>query len=244
VADATPKALMIGDEPVQLTSFSAYKMIEATEVLARILKAVPDLTDQVADFRKNYAERHAATLDRATVEFQYPAKAAGVSDAAWEAVGQKLTMPGDASMPEQIMGVFPQILEAAKRELFDLLAVVMTPSSAFETGDAAGETTAQITAENRRKIMHKATVRQLVQLILAAADHLQGEIDGAASKEDLGKLLGLFGLQMTEEGQAESQQQSDAPASSRASRTRSPAGRAKKSSTASRGASSSRSAKG
>jgi hypothetical protein len=239
-----PKSVTLGERSVPLPRFSVYKATEAGALVAEIMTAYPQLVERAESFQREYAEKNATVIDRATAEWRYEEDAKRVSPEGWEASGNQIRLPGVPSGEEIFMAVFPEAYRLARGKVLQLLALLICENKRLEDADLQGEDiyppetgdkTQCALADAYKVLVHEAQVQQLVALVMAAKELLQEQFAELPqeTRDELGKLLGALPFQRTIES---SPPQNGEGTSSTDSPKRSPGGRAKKSSTASRGA--------
>lgn len=236
------RSVTVGEDRVELHRFSAYKMLEVTEVLARIGDSVPEVLDHLAEFIGSYEVKHGPRMQRATAEFTYGDSALKVSEKAWESAGDYLQMAAEPSKEERVAAIFPLAFRKAREHTTSLLAIVACTNREFEDADERGENIyadGGLVDQRRRKILHRGTTAQMVELLSAAIDVCRDELK-TVDGDKVGKIMDLLGWTRGDAASAQgsSGSKNAAPPSSSASPRPSRAGRARKSSTGSPGASS------
>lgn len=214
----------IGDAPATISKLNGFKAAEALGIISDITEAAPNLLHELADFTRTYELEHAQRMPRAAAEAKFPQQARNVSEEAWKASGNELVVPEPPGVEEQIAFALPKVYKVARESLIDLLALLITPNSELESidaegGDLYGKDGAL--AEQRRKLLHDASLEQLVDVAATAGEVLREQlksIDGG----QLGKLLEVFGLKTGAKttaaaSPAPSEPSASAPASSSAS---------------------------
>lgn len=187
-----PDTVHVGDRDITIADFSAYKFLEATDLLARILEIVPELDADVEAFVKSHAARTAIRIDRATAEMRYGGVAKQISEETWEKTGQRMTIEDEPSGFQIAMRVWPKIQRHARKDAEWLLALIATANSELEEADEAGVDLyghdGPVT-RSRRFIVHNGTPSQAAMLIVAAAEVLWAEIEAGSVMDELGKLM-------------------------------------------------------
>jgi hypothetical protein len=206
----------IGDANATISKLNGYKAAEALGIISEITEATPGLLHDLADFTRTYEREHAQQMPRAAAEAKFPTQARNVSEEAWAAAGNVLAVPEPPGIEEQIAFALPKVYKVARESLIDLLALLITPNSELEKYDAEGEDLygrEGALAEQRRKLLHDASLEQLVDVAAGAGDVLREQlraIDGG----QLGKLLEVFGLKTGQPSPSPSSPEPSAPSAS------------------------------
>jgi hypothetical protein len=186
----------IGDAPATISKLNGFKAAEALGIISEITEQTPTLLQDLAEFTRQYETDHAQRMPRAAAEARFPQQAKNVSEAAWEASGNELVVPEPPGLEEQVAFALPKVYTVARESLIDLLALLITPNSELEQADADGRELYGkdgALAEQRRKLLHDATLEQLVEVAAAAGEVLRDQLK-AIDGGQLGKLLEVFGI--------------------------------------------------
>lgn len=182
--DTTSRTVKVGEDRLTIQPFRGYKAVKAGQIIAEAMGSYQEIIDAMEDFRKAYAERHKITITRSMARVRQM----DLPDKAFDADGN-LELPGEPSQQVMIGVVFPRIMQVADRQLFDLLALALTPngelSRAYENGDELDEAV----KPQRRKLLFEAELPQLIELTGKVIDLLRGELTGLG--EQVGKMRDL-----------------------------------------------------
>jgi hypothetical protein len=235
------ESIRVGDRTIDVAQFSAFKFLEATDLLANILEASDSLDDEMVKLAESWRKTSPPrTMNRATAALELdPDEYEAISDEAWEKSGGEITLTPRPQGARIGLRLFPKLYKHGRRDFENLIALIATPNSEL---DQAEENGTDLYApggpvhRNRRHILHGGSPSQMVKLGVAALDVLGEELREGQLADAVGKLVGRW-TEMTGRQPATGPtgaSGNDAPASSTSSspptRARS---RAKKSSTAS-----------
>lgn len=185
----------LGDDELIITAFSTYKALLVIELLGEISEKVPDILQRRADFRREYEEKNSIWLTRAQARMRFPDDTAGVSDADWEKSDNRIPMRLSPSFSEEIAAIFPLIARVARKQTQTLIALVATPNRDLETWDDNDQVDEKL-AEHAKRIAHRATPGQTLELAVCAAEAIEGEVTAAMAElgDRTGNALRLVGL--------------------------------------------------
>jgi hypothetical protein len=229
------KVTIDGNERV-LQPFRAAKALEAAALISEIVEHGGEIFAAMDTYAAEHAQRNTLRISRAAAFFRDPERAAAVPDDAWQGSGNVLEVPGPRpAFEEQLLAVFPQIFRAARDQVLKLLALVLVDEADLERADTEGgvEGIDALLKQRGRQLLYEAQMEELLPLGRVAWAVCQEQL-----RADPTALALLEGLKARW-----SRSQPTAPASAPASSPGSPrrsGGRAKKSSSASRGVSSAR----
>jgi hypothetical protein len=221
-----PKTVVLGERQVPLPRFSVFKATEAIGLASEIMAAYPELLDRLVEHRDRHAIDVPVVRDGEIV----------LED------GKPLLERQLGSAEEAFASIFPDAYRLARGKVLDLLSLVVTANDALEDADLAGlpihrpagEPGADwATKDGYRAIAHAGEIQQLVTLCIAAKDVLRDQLQDAdpQTRALIDPILArLPRLTLTSPPSA------PANGSSTGSPASTPAGRARKSSTGSRGA--------
>lgn len=184
MAEDNSRTLKIGEHDVTIQPFRGFKAVRAAKIVASATQAIRRLIDEVADFRRVYAERHEIVITKQL----NVAQGYGYPDRAFDESGE-LRLPGAAGDSEVMAAVFPTVVELAERELIDLLALALTPNNelrlAWDNGDVD-----EAIKPYRAVVLHDAELPQLIELTGKVAELLRSELTGLG--DAVGKLRDLM----------------------------------------------------
>jgi hypothetical protein len=227
-----PKTVTLGERSVVLPRFNVFKGTEVGALVAQIMEEYPELVARAEVFQREYAEKNATVIDRATAEWRYEEDAKRVSPEGWEASGNQIRLPGVPSGEEIFMAVFPQAYQLARGKVLQLLALMICENSKLKEADLqglpiyppeTGDKTQCALGDAYVTLVHETELQQVVGLIMAAKELLAEQFAEIpdAYKDDVGKLLSLIPGQATIESSPPSNgaetSGTDSPAPTRAS---------------------------
>ncbi len=234
------KVTIGGNERV-IPPFSAFKAFTAGRIVAAITEHGEGVLAMMSQYAREHEKRNQVVLSRATAHFESPERASRVSEEAWHASGNTLTLPGEPpSLEEQLAAVFPRLLDVAEGHVLRLLALVLADDRDLEQRyrDGGREAVDEFLTEQGTDLLFRADAEDLFTLAQAAWDVCREQLaQSEPARRAVGKLLNLVDRSAKQTATTES-----SPSSSTGSQTPT-AGRAKRSSSARRTASSSSSSK-
>lgn len=185
----------IGDRSVQLPELNGYKAVRASRLVADVSRCFPDVLERLAELRKEYATTNALVLTPALAKLPRYQRTiidengvehdeAIFTDADFEIAGGEIRIPQDPSAVDQIIAVFPLIFDAAEKQVIELMALLVAPNSELADADENG-TVDEYLAKNGRKLLHTASLEQLLALMIAAVEIVTESVarDGGAALE-------------------------------------------------------------
>lgn len=206
----------VGDREVVIEPFKGYKGARAGRLFGRISRHWPEIVDKMADFRREYGEKHYRRITRAMAETRsLPEQVTDdeltdVQRAAVQAVADRtaamyrrllegelkekphVDLPEVPSQAEQVAAVFGDVFEVAERELLELLALLITPNRDLKRAykDGGEEAVDALLKETGEDLLFDADLEDLVALAVEGYEVLGRQLDvkGAA----MGKLMSLF----------------------------------------------------
>lgn len=197
-APTVNRKVTVGDEDYTIRNFKGFKAFRIGRVLSKLGKVGPEVSEKVNEFVREYGEKNAEKVPRATLELRYPEEAAHVSEEAWAQSGGIVVLPSAPTTPEILATVFPIAFEAAGEKVVDLLAWVIASDSELETKDGEGEEAIEKYIEGlRKKLLHRGDLDQLLELAAAAQDVLREQMAGKGVQ--IRSVLKLVGLGEDEE---------------------------------------------
>jgi len=213
--------LKIGDRTVQLPELNGYKAVRALRLISEVSKCSPAVLERLADLRSEYADRNALVLTPALAKLPRFQRTiidedgnehdeAVFTDADFEIAGGEIRIPQDPGVSDQIIAVFPIIFEAAEKQVIELLALLTAPNSELADADENGAVDEYL-AQTSRKLLHTASLEQLVALLLAAVEIVAESIQkdgGAALERAMGVVTGSGSPQESQTATAPSTQPS------------------------------------
>lgn len=196
-----PREVTVGDRTYALPALNGFKAVRAARLVSEVAKCAPAVTDKLTQLRKDYAGVNALVVtptlaklprfQRIVVDEQGNEHEEAMFTAAdFEASGGEVRIPQDPPVSDQIMAVFPIVFEAAEQQVVELFALLTAPNSELADADESG-TVDDYLKKSGRKLLHAATLEQLVDLAVAAAEIVTESLtkDGGSA---LGKAMGVM----------------------------------------------------
>lgn len=182
-----------GGEEYTIAKFKGYKAFRIGRMLTSLGEIGPEISKKTNAFIVEYRSQNVDIIEQATLEFRYPAEAAGVSQEAWDRSQGVIKLANDPSQAEIMAIVFPTAFELAGEKVVELLAWVVASDSELERKDAEGEVAiAEYIDSLRKQLLFRSDVDELFDLAAAATDVLRDQLAGKA--EQARSLLALVGL--------------------------------------------------
>lgn len=210
-------AVKVGDREVVIEPFKGYKGARAGRLFGRISRHWPEIVDKMADFSREYGEKHYKRITRAMAETRSVAETivddgelTGEQRAAMQAAADRMAavyqrmldgelkdkpyvdLPEVPSQAEQIAAVFGDVFEVAEKQLLELLALLITPNKDLKRAykDAGEDGVNTLLQEVAEDLLFDAELEDLVALTVEGYEVLRKQLDvkGAA----MGKLQSLL----------------------------------------------------
>ena len=212
-----PKQVQIGEQPLQLQDFSGYKAFKVMRLAKGILASSPQIQAHIAAYVRKYEAENYVELDRAAAMHRFGEDLQHITDADWQASGNKLRLPTSPTSQEISLAAFPVVLDVAEQQAIRLLALIALSNRELEDADNEGGEDAvdQAIEAKAKTLVHRAHAEQLLELFLTGyelvEDQLQDTIKGA--EERLGNLMRLLGWGPTSEPPTSSNGTQESPQS-------------------------------
>jgi hypothetical protein len=217
-------AIEVHDRQITVERFTVTKGLRILTLLQLIQKMVPQISNEIADFKREYAASNVIELDRVQAKMRYGPtpiidehgdvvrdSATGevltvaspidrMTEADWERSGQILRLRQSPSNEEMLLAVFPLVYEHAQAPLMRLLALVAMPNADIERyAQVSGEKLWEEVDEYARQVIGPAYLEQVMELAVTAAEQVEGQVmDKVRGLGDrVGKLAGLLGIKKT-----------------------------------------------
>lgn len=237
------RSVKAGDRTYDIQPFRGLKALEAAELVARIMDAVPGLMTEVSEFSREYAEKNAERITVDEVRYQIAQwdarRLSGeeIPKTAWEVLYESgafndrgfIQTPKAPSPFEQVGAVFPKVIKGAKEDTLRLLALVLIPNGNLKDADKADRIDEEL-YDLGRELLYEADLTELVEIVVVGIEVLQEQL--APAQASVGKLTRLLRGRQNGSSQENEEPQSQTSSTDSPKRT---AGRAKKSSTESVG---------
>lgn len=210
----------IAGRTIQIQRFTLVKAMRVMTLLSLIQKSVPEITREMAEFRREYAAGNVLELDRVQAKMRYgprpvlgedgeplmqdgeiltmPSPIDRMTEADWDKSGQVLKLRQEPSTEELLAAVFPLAYERAEQPMTRLLALVAMDNADVERYVRSGEIWERVD-EFVAEVIAKAYLEEVMELAVAVGEVIEGQVM-AKTKELAGRAgnLGrLFGMRTT-----------------------------------------------
>lgn len=216
-----PTRVEVGGDTYTIEAFTGYKAVRAGGIISRISEAAPDILTRMGEFEKEYESanelrltREMAKLPRFCIpdpENEGALKPLFTEEDFAQAAAEGrdyIPLPKSPSTMEKWMSVFPQVFTVAEKELKELLGLVTISDEELEAADEADTVTEELSKKGR-EVLHKGTVSEMLELLVAAGETLQAEFQG--KEQRLEGVLGLLGMTVTRPSPSGPEPSSDEP---------------------------------
>lgn len=182
--------LKIGERDVTVPALNGFKAVRAGRLVAEASEIMPEVNAALAELRQRYATDFALKITPQMAKLpRFQRTVDGetrplFSDEDFQAAGGAITVPQDPPRQEIILAVFPIAFKSVEKQLVELLALVIAPNRELEEQDEAGTVDEYLTREGK-KLLHQATIEQLLELAVAAIE----QVSAALAGESLGKAV-------------------------------------------------------
>lgn len=185
------REVTVGDRSYPIAPFTGIKVIVVGEMLARISVAAPGILDRLAEFEREYGEKHALPVKRewrGLPQFQRLNEQGETEPMFAEADFKDgpISIPASPDWFDRAMAILPLAMPVAGKELAALFGVLVIANSEMRDSHKAGEHEERLTAIGT-DLLYEGQLSELAELLMTASDVL-GELDGS-TRERLGKLL-------------------------------------------------------
>lgn len=183
----------IGDRTVTIGQLNGFKAVRAGRLVAEAASCLPEVQQKLADLREQtflVVTPELAALPRFQRNvFNEEGQITGTKpiwdDEDFRAAGGKIRIQQNPETREVILAVFPVVFAAAEKQVVELLALVAAPNSELADADENG-TVDDYLERHGRKLLHEATLTQLIALVTVAVEEVAGSL--AADPDALGKV--------------------------------------------------------
>lgn len=162
----------VGERTITVGRFKGYKATRIMQEAAKLGRRYPRIGKDLAAFREEYRETHTLELTRTQAELRFGDEAREISDKAWEQMNGILRLPQTPSLEEQLMAVYPQIIETAQDQLVQLIGLLALGNG--DARDAWEEGGDEAVDEAARKLgndlLFDADAEEVFELVLAGVE--------------------------------------------------------------------------
>lgn len=191
MTDESPQEIRIGDMTVRIARFRGLKAALAGALVSRVMRQVPQIQEEVQDFRKEFREKNTIVITPAMARLPRFA-ALGLTSEDFQAAGGNIEFPDEPDPQAVMFHVFPILFDMANIELKKFLAIIAITNSDLEEADDADEVDDAL-AKLGKKLMREGDIDELLELVAVGYEVLQDQI--LRKSDRLGKLKGLPFLQ-------------------------------------------------
>jgi hypothetical protein len=187
------RTISLGSRNVTVEPFTGRKALRAFKLLRGITQGAPAIMERWAEFTREYEEANTVSLSRAEAMFEFPpGRFDHISDADWQASGNRLKVPRSPGTAEKIAAVFPEALDLAETEVLRLLALVAMPNAEVRENRGNIEDALDALAEE----IIDAPYEQLLELAVLGGEAVDEQYrrKAAALGDRMGNALRLVGL--------------------------------------------------
>lgn len=218
-----PRTVVLGNRTVTIERVSGRKASRAFAELRVIGRAVPELVKAAGRFRTEYEAANVIELDRARANLEYGPRPltddegavvtypeghpkagdlvildgplANMTEEAWQAVGQKLTLPRSPSTGELVAAVFPEALDVAEDAVYRLLALFAMTNADVKSYRRDGTLKDKLD-ELADELLDDAGADELLELAVVAGEVIDDQFTRKANELGgrLGNALRLLGV--------------------------------------------------
>lgn len=181
----------VGDRTVTVGRFRGYTATKIMREAAAIGRRYPRLSKDIAAYKRDYEAENSITLTRAEAEMKLGTDATKISEAAWEAAGQQLTLRRSPAIEEQMVAVWPDLLEHAEEHVIRLLALLAIDRQALEEAYDTDDVDDALSREGKR-LLFDGDAAELLELALAGVE--VGRAQFAPLRDRASKLLAQLGI--------------------------------------------------
>lgn len=212
------KVTIKGNE-ITLHEFNGRKALRAAKIVRSVGESWPEILRAVAEFRAEYEEHNAVVMDRATARHRFPLvpildddqqrtgpngellyydRLGHLTEADWEASGQKLRIPQSPSKEEVFAAAFPIAFDKAEEQVLQLLALCTI--DADDMGKAAREggpeAVTELLHDEAERLLDNANLGELMELAVVGSEMVERQVQEKldALGDRVGNLLRLVGL--------------------------------------------------
>lgn len=196
----------VGGRDTALPDFNARKAIRAGRIMRDILEQSPQVQVELGRFRRDYERENIVELDRTSALVRFgprplvddagepvrypdghprageivmaPGQLEHLSEADWQASGQKLRLPADPSREEMFLAIFPLLFDQAEDQVTQLLGLALV------TEDDLGEAARAGGDENVRALLKRvgddcldrASLTEAADVLLTTVELIQEQV--------------------------------------------------------------------
>lgn len=198
----------IGGEPRTLGDFSAYKAFKAMEVIADVEAVWREVLTEAARFKRSYEAEHFVEMDRATARREFrprplwetlndgenvierpvlqdgqpvigPDPLGHLTEADWEASGQKLRLPDSPSEQLQTAAMIPTAFRLGRDQCLKLMAIATVSNADIERwDDVSAENVDDELDKAAHELLHRCKADELLKLAAAAFELFKEQVSG------------------------------------------------------------------
>lgn len=172
------KEVRIGERNVTIPRFSAFKIVRAGRLIAKIAKAYPTIMFDVAKFERDYETANAVRITKSMAQLPRFVPL-GLTDADFEG-REYVEIPNSPNDWQRFAAVFPEVMTVGEEDVVSLLALILAPNVELEEEDE-NDNVDEYLRKKGKALLHEAEGDQLFDACIRVAEVLQ---DQFASKID------------------------------------------------------------
>jgi len=215
----------INGKTVVIERFTLAKATRVITLLKLIQKQMPDITDEWATFRREYAEKYSVNLDRLNAIARFGDSLEHIPDSEWERAGNMLPVPALPSTAETFFHMAPMVYEGAEEVVLRLLGLLAMSNDTVNRYARSGDIWERVD-EFVDETIRPAELDEILELITVAAEVIDGQVFQKVQQmgERAGNVARLFGIRstkQTQQAQGTSSEQPEQPSSPTSERSQS-----------------------
>jgi hypothetical protein len=191
---SSPTKIMLGGSERLVPRLSGHKVFTALAILREVSREMPKITQEWSNFEREYRKQNSVVLDRTQALMQFPDRLAHMTDADWEASGNKLTVGVSPSQEQTVAAVFPVAIDLAEKQVMRLMALVLASNEDIKLYRNEGTTKERL--DQRANELLDADISELIELAVVAAEVVDDQVRSKIQElgQRTGKFLEMVGL--------------------------------------------------
>lgn len=185
----------IDGHKIAIEAISGWKFLEASEIIANITEAAPEIFKEVEDFTQARIKAGEKVYTRAAALAAFADQGLDkLPEEQWAAMGQEITLPGPRPTgPEQVAQVLPHALRVARPLVCRLLAVLAVPNGELEQAEGDETKVNEIVKVWENRLLFNGRVRDLIKVAVMGVEAFRAEAtEDEEVRELMGKLAALL----------------------------------------------------
>lgn len=170
------KQITIGSKAIRIDTITGWKFLEAAEVLAKITEELPGVYNKMEEFSQQRMKSTEKVYSRAAALASFTKELNGITDEWWKANGEEMRLPGPRpSIQEQVIFVFPEVLNKARPLVKRLLAVLSVPNNELQQAASGDAGIDALLEQWGNDLIFQGSIGQLIGLLVTAVDAFRKE---------------------------------------------------------------------